>query len=219
VLDDWGGAITPTATPIADPVISLYDQLGSQLAADDDDSYNLLSRLPIWLPAGTYYAELAGFGTSTGSYVLRLNCGQSALYHDFVGGCAGSGGRFPYYDVRDWELPMLGTTLVGEFEQCPPNAIVVAFAGFSRTFSGATPLPFSLAPFGAPGCQVEVDPAATLLLFADAQGHAAWPLFLPLAPSLSGIVFAQQGLVLDPPANALGITATNSGTGQITALR
>jgi len=215
----WGGDPTVGAGPLGNAVLTLRDALGNAIETDDDDFYDRLPRLQIWLPVGAYYVDLGGVGNDVGSYTVQVNCDDSADYHVFAGGCPGSSGLPPTWNVRDWELPLLGTTLVGEFGQCPANGALIVFAGFSRTQAGGLPLPFDLGPLGAPGCLVEVENVATLLFIADGGGRASWPLTFPYIAGLVGVQFGQQAFVLDNSANPLGGTVTNSGWGLVTATR
>ena len=56
-----------------DTVGTLYDGSGSQLASNDDggSGYNFSIRRS--LSAGTYYVRVESFGSSTGTYTLRLS--------------------------------------------------------------------------------------------------------------------------------------------------
>lgn len=217
----WGGQFTGTATPLKNSYLEVYDAQSTLIASDNDDFYNTMSRLSIFLPAGLYYfAVSANNATNAGTYFLQVTCNESALYSNFAGGCVGSNALVPSWTVREWELPQMGTTLIGEIRNCPSAAVVLPFAGFSRTLSTSNlPLPFDLGPIGAPGCMVEVDPLATLLVITDATGAARTTFAIPFSPGLIGVVFSQQAAVLDAAANQLGITMTNAGTGLITAVR
>lgn len=157
---------------------------------------------------------MRGFGTATGTYSLHLSCNHNAQYVVRSGGCRGSNNTSPNFLVRPYEVPLLGSTFVAEFQAAPANSAVFALLGLSRTMAGGNlPLPFDLAPLGAPGCLLEVDPVSVQLLFTGALGQASWSLPLPYLPALLGIVFHQQGLALDAGANALGLAASNSGSG------
>ena len=217
----WSGQFTSAATPLKNSLLSVYDANSQLIVSDNDDFYNTMSRQGLFLGAGTYYvAVAANNATNAGTYFLQVRCNESALYHNFVGGCVGSNTQTPRWNVREWELPMLGTTLVSEFSNCPANTVVIPFAGFSRTVtSNSLPLPFDLTPLGATGCMVEVDPLVTQLLLTDGLGKATSTFVIPFAPALSGLVFAQQAMVLDLAANPLGVTTTNAGIGLITASR
>lgn len=220
LAENWPGGLTQNGGPIADPLVRLYDSGFVQIAADDDSGPNLLSRMQTFIPAGTYYLEMVGFGTQTGSYLLTARCNGGAQVQMFAGtACQGTGGTLPGYQVRPYEVPLVGTTFVADFFQTPPNAGVIALMGFDRTrSSGGLPLPFNLAPFGAAGCQIAIDPVATGLLLADPSGRTNWPLRIPMQPALAGTFFGQQGVVIDTTANTLGLTTTDWAFG-LTGMR
>jgi hypothetical protein len=69
--------------------------------------------------------------------------------------------------------------------------------------------PTPLASFGMPGCDQWIGPAAALLLLANGN-RAVWTLAIPWTAALQGTELAQQALVLDPGANAAGLTVTNA---------
>ena len=94
--------------------------------------------------------------------------------------------------------------------------MIVGFAGLSTSItSQGQPLPVSLAPFGAPGCVVNIDPFVTTVLLGDANGAATWPLVIPYSTVFISVDIFQQGMVLDPAANALGVTLSNFGRGVV----
>jgi hypothetical protein len=220
LAENWPAGVTANGGPIGDPLLRLYDSTGFMLATDDDGGPNLLSRMQTFVPAGTYYLEVVGFATSTGSYLMTVRCNGGAQFQMFGGTvCPGTGAVLPGYQVRQYEVPLVGSTLVADFFQLPANAAAFAILGFNRQVSsGGLPLPFNLGAFGAPGCLIAIDPLATALYLADATGRTRWPLAIPMQASLVGIRFGQQGVVLDPTANALGLTTTDWGFG-LTGLR
>ncbi|MCA8951748.1 MAG: hypothetical protein KDE27_19725, partial [Planctomycetes bacterium] len=71
-------------------------------------------------------------------------------------------------------------------------------------------LPFSLGPQGAPGCDVLVSSNAVLGIAGT--GSVTTPIAIPFVPSLVGLSFHNQGAVLDPGANALGLVLSNATT-------
>ena len=221
-LSTFGGRFPNGLTTVQNPVLNLYDLNGQLLQASTGNTFfDRHERLRRWLPAGSYFAEIvASTAAATGTYTLRLSCDESALYHTFTGGCVGSNSLVPTWRVRYLEQPLVGTTLVGEFGNAPANGVVFPFAGFSRTLAGGSiPLPLDLGVAGAPGCVIGVDPAYLTALLTDGLGNATWSFVIPQNPSLSGIVLAQQGFVLDPAANQLGLTITNAGHGLVTNRR
>jgi hypothetical protein len=93
---------------------------------------------------------------------------------------------------------------------------VLLNVGFSRTnWSGLT-LPFPLGGIGMTGCSLLAAPDVAFAL-ANQGGTAAWSVLLPNDPGLVGVSFYNQGFVLDPGANPLGVTATGGGCGTIGA--
>lgn len=210
-----------TGTALLDPTLALRQLDGTLIAFDDDGGPDLQAQLYVEIPQGTYLLDVAAYQQLTGTYTLSLVAlpGQNAAQSSYLvlgGGCMGSNGLVPQWTVRPFEVPLLGTTLVGEFRGLPGNTLVIGFAGLSAQITTyGTPLPFPLAPLGAPGCSVDVDPFVTAVLFANGQGDAQWGLGLPANPAFLNVDLFQQGMVLDPAANALGVTTTNSGRGVI----
>ena len=78
-------------------------------------------------------------------------------------------------------------------------------------------MPFNLTPLGLPGCTLyatfEVYPFTTRL--TSSQGAASVLLVLPNDRNLVGGRFYNQWLIVDAPANPLGIVFTNGGAALI----
>lgn len=86
----------------------------------------------------------------------------------------------------------------------PPGKTAYLILGFSNTTWGGTPLPFSFAPFGSPGCQGFVAPDFTVSLPLDAQGRASVPI-PPVLPA-GGRLFAQALILFGNPGLLDGAT-------------
>ena len=86
--------------------------------------------------------------------------------------------------------------------------------GIDKKNWGPFTLPFDLAPAGAPGCRLYTGFVFSLGL-PNANGSGSLPLALPGDPVLLGAPLQNQVLVVDPPANTLGVTLSNAGEGQI----
>lgn len=218
-LTTWGGRYVGGVTTLQNSVLRVLDATGALLVDSTANTFwDRHERISRWLPAGTYFAEVVASGaTGSGTYSVRLTCNASALYHSFAGSCLGSNNLAPTWRVRHLELPLMGTTMVGEFSNCPSNGFVFPFIGFSRTLAqGSIPLPVDLGVVGAPGCVVAVDPLVLFAQTTDAVGGATWGFAIPHNLALTGTVFAQQAFVFDPAANALGLTVTNAGHGLVT---
>jgi hypothetical protein len=89
---------------------------------------------------------------------------------------------------------------------------VISGIGTSNTDFNGIPLPFDLAPVGAPGCSIYNN--WTLIGFSVTNGQGAantatFDLPTPNDPSLGGAVFYAQSYFVDAPANALGVFASN----------
>jgi hypothetical protein len=90
-----------------------------------------------------------------------------------------------------------------------PAGLALLVTGFQDQGYGATPLPFDLVGYGAPGCLVRVAPDATLLL-AGTGGVVQGSLSIPNTFPMLGVRFYQQALSIDPSQNALGLVTSNS---------
>jgi hypothetical protein len=206
-------------SPCRDTYLYLRDGGGTVIASDDDGGSGLYSRIQIRLQPGTYYLDMQSYqGRYAGGYTLDLRCGSGggggspASFTAHPGGCAGSAGT-PRLGARPGELPLLGSTFAIDLQNLPARARAFSFLGLSTTSTGGgLGLPFDLAPLGAPGCLLEVDPVEVQGLLADAQGIATAYLPIPGDRSLLGLSLHSQALVVDAGANVLGLTLSNRGT-------
>ncbi|MFN3243243.1 MAG: hypothetical protein ACE37K_17210 [Planctomycetota bacterium] len=67
--------------------------------------------------------------------------------------------------------------------------------------------PVDLTAFGAPGCELLLDPGFSVAIGVHVSGVAAWSFVVPPLSSLGTLTW--QGVVLDPGANALGAAFSN----------
>ncbi len=88
-----------------------------------------------------------------------------------------------------------------------PLALVI---GASRTSWFGLPLPLDLGSVGAPGCALLVALDATANTTGMAGGTAQIPLSIPDDMSLGGVTLHLQWVVVDPPANPLGMTVSDA---------
>jgi hypothetical protein len=135
-----------------------------------------------------------------------------ASYVPFGAGCAGTLG-VPSLHAAAGSRPALGSPFAVEVHNLPVNLAILT-VGFSNTASGAIPLPLPLGSFGMPGCSLLADPLATVFLVGAAQS-ATWNWNVPNGAGFFGLQFYNQAFVLDGPANAAGLTASNGGAGWI----
>lgn len=133
---------------------------------------------------------------------------QPAVAVAFGAGCSGSAG-VPRLALRDWDRPWLGETFFQQVDQVPTAAPMALHVGFSRASFGGRSLPLALDFIGMNGCELLVSIDAIGIVQAVA-GVASLPLSVPQSSALVGARFFSQALVIDPFANAAGVTATNA---------
>lgn len=149
---------------------------------------------------------------STVSNVAVFTVPHFASYATFGSGCPGAMG-VPTLHAASGFAPVLGSTFEVQVGNLP-NSLALMALGLSNTASGAVPLPADLGVIGMPTCQLLVDPLVLFMLFG-ASNAAVWTWNVPNDTSLSGLVFYNQALSLDPLANAFGLAVSNGGAGSI----
>lgn len=86
---------------------------------------------------------------------------------------------------------------------------VFVFLGFSRSTYAGLPLPLPLDSIGMAGCTLLVSGELSVSI-PTGTGAASWSLNIPGDTRLLGQRFYNQGFVIDPGANALGVVSTNA---------
>lgn len=176
-----------------------------------------LQRTPATLPSArsdTYLSydlireEILMFGSVAVPETWRYAPVASAFFATFGNGCAGTLGQAPSLVSSD--RPWLAETFDMAITPVPANTIGIVVMGLSNTFSGAVPLPVSLAAIGMPGCDLQVDPVLIGGLLATGT-TANWALAIPNDPTLLGGDIYVQGGAFDLGANAAGIIVANHG--------
>ena len=121
-------------------------------------------------------------------------------------GCSGSAGVPSLAcEVR----PSFVETLVYEVHNVPMSpGLAVQAIGLSNQLQGGGPLPAELGVLGMPGCWLQN--SLDLLQASVAVANVAtFQLVLPSIPNVLGLRMWSQALVLDPGANAFGLTVSN----------
>lgn len=116
-------------------------------------------------------------------------------------GCFGSGGIVSLVMNTPADV---GQVVEQQITRAPVSAPALLMVGFTNP-------DLDLLPLGAPGCRLRCDPVLMFSTVATASGSGAffgWQL--PEDPTLFGTQLVTQGAVLDPPANAFGLTTTNA---------
>ncbi len=147
------------------------------------------------LQPGTSYVEV-----TAGNDTCAARVGPTSTYVGIAPGCSGSR---PAARLVPRDTPHIGRTLEVTLFDVPEDLALLAF-GWQQI------APLSLASVGAPGCLVHVQVDATALL--SGQGNQVrWQLPIPFVPSLVGIRFYNQALVLDANAgNGLGAVLSDA---------
>src|SRR5690606_22862869 len=146
-----------------------------------------------------------GAGESyTGAAAGIGRVGPTRTYVSFASGCAGT---LPASRLVPRETPYLGGTLeVRVFDL--PHDIAWLVLGTSRV----PPVPLGV--IGMPGCDQHV----SLDAFSPLQGSdgvARHEMSIPAQPSLLGVSFHHQAVVLDLAANAAGLVVSDAATAVI----
>ncbi len=164
------------------------------------------------------HGRLVAFGGENSPLVLSdswsYGSAADASYVPFGAGCSGPGGA-PVLAADGYSLPWLGTSFTARASNLPSTVAGLMYTGFSRTSWGGNPLPFDLSILGMTGCPLLVSADVPFPLTATPPGAATWTLPIPNTPSLAGVEFFNQAIVLDLAANPLGLTVTNGVTGRI----
>lgn len=138
---------------------------------------------------------------------IRMYRSSPAGTEPFGTPCAGTLPTAPRIGIRNLEGRAARLHVTG----APPAAHVALVLGLSRNQWGNTSLPYSLAPWGIPGCSL----FTSIELFAKTtcgtggldRGFAAVDIPLPLVlPGAESLVVHGQWLVLDPGTLGFGVS-------------
>jgi alpha-tubulin suppressor-like RCC1 family protein len=154
------------------------------------------------LEPNTSYLEIGSGSEST----VAARVGSTCVYVGIVPGCAGSR---PATRLVPYDTPRIGRPLkVTLFDL--PNDIAVLGMSFQRL-----PAPVDLGFLGMPGCSLAISPDAVLGIVGQG-GKAKWQLPIPDQPSLVGVRFYNQAIVLDVGAgNPFGAVMSDAMEGVV----
>ena len=156
-----------------------------------------------------HYHSMRTFPTSIGAH--ETTGATAASYAVFGGGCAGSAG-VPTNTA--WPTPVVGLTSTITVGNLPATNVAVMVIGLSNTTASFAPLPFHLAPLGAPGCSARVR-FDVMSVIVGSAGSANYNLGVPSMPSLIGLRVYTQAYTIDPGMNLLGMTPSDAATATI----
>ncbi|MCA8952386.1 MAG: hypothetical protein KDE27_22945 [Planctomycetes bacterium] len=130
---------------------------------------------------------------------------QPAGFAGFGSGCGPS--YVPGLAVAEPNLPWAGSGAIVDVD-APVGLPVLLAIGLDNVSSPLGPLPLALAGFGAPGCDLLVDPQGLVFL---GPAPAQWSTGTLPAAAVGAAIYVQAA-TLDPAANALGIAASRGGS-------
>jgi hypothetical protein len=143
-------------------------------------------------------------------YYSTSNIAQDGGYTFFGLGCPGSLG---VTTNTSNVAPRLNSTMTVTLDNLTVG-IGFYLIGFSRTNSVFGPLPLDLTAFGASGCFARVSSDANLLVIG-AGSTATLNLPFPNVPTLLGMRFYSQALVIDGVINTLGLVSSDAAAAVI----
>lgn len=142
------------------------------------------------------------FGGTAGNTGLVDTWEYGAFVGDLGPGCAGSNG-VPV--LAGSTRPQLGGTFAAALSNLANGAPLGAIV--AGLFANQPPLPLDI--YGLPGCLLHTNVDA--MLFLPVVGGAMTSSFpIPNDPGLFGVTIHEQGLSLDPSANAAGMVVSNA---------
>lgn len=239
----WSGTISSTFSAnwdVAPPVQVLPRTIVNFPDAVNATSYTeVLLTIPwpttfAWTPAPgrNFLVEIKIYGNSAGSgiigYPLDNTIGTIGQWGTPETATTANGGAprafGPAIGFVEWtntatphlystSTPQIGNTFRVRVAQAPPSAAVLMLMGLSSATWNGNPLPYSLAQYGAPGCNLLLDPFDTRVLFANTTGYTSAVYSIPNNIYALGLHFYDQAFPVDALANPLGLSASNGGVG------
>ena len=166
---------------------------------------NALFTYPLDAASGTTTTRLYASG-NPGASTGTLGLGYGLIY-----AFRQIGGTPAVPTILNGNKPQIGGSFHFELLNCARNAPTALIIGASNTMSGSIPLPFDMAPIGAPGCLLLASTDILLGMLTGPGGDLATSLPVPNDPSLDGQSLYLQHLIVDPGTNPLGLTSSNAG--------
>ncbi|MGE3171255.1 MAG: hypothetical protein AB7O97_01435 [Planctomycetota bacterium] len=195
------------ATVARDTVVFLCDSTMTPLASDDDSGPGAYSRLTYDCGAGLYYVVVRGRGPQdVGAYDLDIlvappQAPTSASIeprehtcpdHAFTVELGVRG--VPNWPAAHPELPVLGSMFTMDIEGAPANATMFGLLALDAN-GGVRLDQFGNAP---PWCRSDLGvESQSTLIYADANGFAAWDIPIPTDVTFLGVAFEAQAVVIN----------------------
>ena len=201
--------LTPTGPvpPYGKPAIPLRKGAGT-------DQFRLISgfRIPGY-HTGMHvtYTDFRAIGPLTGGRAMFLG-GPTGVAFPKGLGCKGSLTKAPALDAGG--IPALNSTLTLNYSDHPASSAGILIMGLNDANFMGIPLPFALGFLGMTGCSLYQSIQFSMNYTLSAQGTGSSQIPIPNVPSMGGIPFFWQGIVVAPGANGPGLLLTN-GIGTI----
>jgi len=160
------------------------------------------------LLAGNWYVTVNSSAHRQGEVRAQLLVGSRPT--TYGRGCTGSNGKRPKIGARQGAV--IGAPFSMDLFAANPNQIALLGFGPERDQFAtlSLPLPAPQAGVAAPGCTLLLAPQLLEPRVTDVSGCATVALTLPVAPNLRGSLHCAQWIVLDPSANAAGLTSSDA---------
>jgi hypothetical protein len=123
-------------------------------------------------------------------------------------GCSGSNGSVP--GMRLLTVPRVGDSLVLKLALARPSMPAALCIGDSSTTWNGLPLPIDLGIINAPTCFLRASALLLVPVTTDQTGQARFTVPVPNDAGLAMSRTFQQWIVVDPPANGLGVVVSDA---------
>ena len=205
-FDMQRGAVMRLDGPLTTPTLSQYLGVGQWTG------------IPI-VGQGLTNAALAAYDGKRNRLYMPTNTDvgyvsdvHPALFEFHASGCSSS--LAPTLQLAaPWTRAWINRSLAVQVRSVT-SALAILAMGFSDQAYGSALLPLDLAPYGMPGCNLNVAPQATAIAALTAN-IVDYPIGVPNLPALVGVQFWQQAFSPAPGANAAGILASDSMRGVV----
>ncbi len=144
--------------------------------------------------------------TGTGGIIMGLLLDGGNFVTELGEGCQGSSGKIPVISHAAGVWPKPGSVFPVELIDGPSASVAVLNVGFSDL---ATGFPVDLGLIGAPTCFLWHEIIASVPFATGLTGSASLPLPIPANPNIIGTSMLASWVMLDPAANAIGVTTSD----------
>jgi hypothetical protein len=159
---------------LSDPTLALRNSAGTQVAFNDDGGPGLDSRVEFTATAsGTYFLDVGGFGTNTGSYTLATRIDDVADDVNTTDSVAVGGARAGTIDSASDEDWFSVSLTAGQSYIFDAHGVGLSDTTLTLRNSAGTQVAFN--DDGGPGLdsRIEITPASSGMYFLDVGGFGA----------------------------------------------